>query len=116
MNNSSPNHLFLVGVDIDRGTNTEMPQPLTGAHVPVFAAAPTHERAAEMAVAVLRSQGFDVVELHSPIQQLDAAHWSSYVQENWPAFETNLLTQQQVVDTVAAGGLFFGPFAGYERH
>lgn len=110
----STNGLFLVGVKVGRGTNTEMPPPLIGAVVPVFAAAANHELAAKAAVSKLISQGFEFLDIQGPIKQLDPLQWSSYVHHTWPEFETHFPPQEEVLVGVPSGAIFFGPFAGYE--
>ena len=110
----SENGLFLVVVKIARGTSTTMPEPLVGALVPVFAAAPNHEAAAKAAVSRLVAQGFEFLDIQSPINQLDPEQWSNYVRHTWPEFEAHFPKQQEVLSGVASGAVFFGPFAGYE--
>jgi hypothetical protein len=109
------NSLFLVVVKIARGANTAMPEPLVGAVVPAFSAAPNHELAAKAAVSKLLSQGFEFLDIQGPIKQLDPQQWSSYVRHTWPEFEAQFPTQQEVLSKVASAEVFFGPFAGYER-
>ncbi len=109
------NGLFLVVVRVGRGANSDMPAALTGALVPVFVAAETHELAAKSAASNLVSQGFEFLEIRGPIQQLDPHRWSDYVRQTWPEFEVHFPAQAEVLAGVAEGAIFFGPFAGYER-
>jgi len=110
----SKNGLFMMGVKVGRGTNTEMPEPLVGAVVFVFSAAPNHELAAKAAVSNLLAQGFEFLDIQGPITQIDPQQWSSYVRHTWPEFEAHFPKQQEVLSDVESGAVFFGPFAGYE--
>ena len=108
------NGLFVVTVNVARGTNTEMPAHLVGAYVPVYAAAADHELAAKAAVTRLVSQGFELIDLHGPIQQIDPRRWSDYVQGTWPEIVSHFPSQQDVLAGLASGTVFTGPFISYE--
>lgn len=107
------NGLFLVAVEIGRGTNNEMPAALTGAIVPAFAAGPDHEAAAKMAVNRLTAQGFEFRDIQGPIQKLDPTAWGEYVANAWPEFQAHLPSQESVLSGLREGRIFFGPLAGY---
>jgi hypothetical protein len=109
------NGLFMVLIKVERGTNSEMPEPLIGAVVPAFVAAENHELAIKAAVSKLRSQGFVFTAIQGQVSQLDPALWTDYVRHTWSEFEQHFPTQQELLGTMQVGGVFFGPFAGYER-
>jgi len=109
----SKNSLFFVVIKIARGTNLEIPENFSGALVPAFAAAPTHELALKAAVVKLQAQGFEFLDVQGSVLQLDPQQWSSYVRGTWPEFEQYLPGQREVIAGVSAGSVFFGPFASY---
>ena len=88
---SSNAKLFRLTLHVLRGRNTEMPQNLVGAHVPVFVAAADHEAAAFAAVSKLTSQGFKFVDISDgKIHELDPQKWDVFVKEAWADFEQYL--------------------------
>ena len=111
----SPSHfgLFLVHVQVGRGTSTDMPPHLAGAFVPVFATAIDHESAARAAVVALGRQGFAFQDIVAPIHQLDPIRWADYVESAWHDVP-GLPSQEQVIQMLGTESVFFGPFAGYE--
>ncbi len=107
--------LFRIMVHIGRGTNTDMPQNLVGAYVPLFVAAPDHEAAAMKAVSSLTKQGFEFIDIaDGQIHELDPSKWDAFVEEVWPEFISHFPKQTKVLAEVNDGFLFTGPFASYE--
>lgn len=107
--------LFRLTLHVLRGSNTDMPQSLVGAHVPVFVSAADHEAAALAAVSKPTSQGFEFVDISDGrIHELDPCKWDSFVNEAWADFAQYFPKQSQVVGELDGGFLFVGPFASYE--
>ena len=105
--------LFLLQVQVGRGTSTDMPAHLAGAFVPVFATAADHESAARAAVVALSRQGFVFQDIAGPIHQLDPLRWGDYVRSTWPDV-ASFPSQDEVMQMLGTESVFFGPFAGYE--
>ena len=111
----SDNKLFLINLQVGRGSNSEMPQNLAGAYVPVFVAAADSEAAALAAVKHLADQGFEFKDVaDKKIHQLDPQSWRSYIKESWTEFESHFPSQEVVLAGLPYGQIFTGPFAGYE--
>jgi hypothetical protein len=111
------NELWLLNLHIGRGTNSEMPANLAGAYVAAFVAAPDYEAAAREVVSHLARRGYEFFDISDrKIRQLDPQRWTSYVDESWPEFVSHFPTQNEVISGLADGKIFFGPFAGYEKH
>lgn len=107
--------LFQVNVHIERGTNTEMPPKLAGAHVPVFVGGEDHESGVMKAVASLTARGFkflDIADRH--IHELDPQKWDAFIREVWPDYVGHFPTQSEVISRLQTEFLCTGPFAGYE--
>lgn len=112
---AASNKLFRLTLKVGRGKNTDMPINLVGAFVPVFVAATDHEAAAMRAVAEIRQQGFEFLDIADhKIDELNPDKWASFVKEAWPEFEAHFPTQQTVISQINHDFLFFGPFVGYE--
>lgn len=111
----TPNGLFMALLKIERGTNTDIPEPLIGAVVPAFSVARNHELAIKAAVSKLRSQGFVFSGIQGQVSQLEPSRWADFVRQSWSEFEIHLPTQQDLLAIMHTGGVFFGPFAGFER-
>jgi hypothetical protein len=111
------NKLWLLNLHIGRGTSTEMPSNLAGAYVAAFVAAPDHETAAREVVSHLAKRGYEFLDIADrKIHQLDPEKWSSYVAKSWPEFVARFPNQGEVISGLPDGKIFFGPFAGYEKH
>jgi hypothetical protein len=109
------NRLFRLTVHIGRGSNTEMPANLVGAHVPIFVGAPDHEAAAMKAVSSLTSRGFEFIDISDrQIHELDPTKWDAFVNEAWPEFASYFPAQGKVLSDLKSEFLFTGPFASYE--
>lgn len=109
------NQFFMINVQIGRGKNTEMPNNLAGAYVPIFVAAPDSETAALEAVKQLNLYGYDFIEISDKkIHQLDPTGWDAYIKTAWYEFEEHFPSQEDVIAGLPYGQIFFGPFAGYE--
>lgn len=109
------NSLFLIPAKIARGANTDMPENFFGALVPVFVAALNYEVAARLAVTKLVEQGYEFLDIEGEITQLPADKWTSFVDTSFPEFADHFPTQEAVVEGMAIGIIFFGPFLSYEK-
>lgn len=109
------NLLFMFSMHIGRGSNADMPANLAGAYVCVYLGAANYEAALREAVAQITKRGYTFIDLaDGKAHQLDPLKWSSYVKEAWPEFEAHFPTQDEVIESLPSGRVFFGPFAGYE--
>ncbi|NUO76854.1 MAG: hypothetical protein HOQ32_12670 [Lysobacter sp.] len=110
------NLLFLMNLQVGRGSNREMPSHLVGAFVPVYVAASDHEAALVQAVAQVQALGYEFLDLHDGVvHQLDPMQWQRYVSQAWPEFPNHFPSQAEVLAGLAAPEwVFFGPFAAYE--
>lgn len=113
---ASANRLFRITLHVGRGTNTDMPEPMVGAFVPVFVAALDHESAAHKAVRNLTMRGFTFIDIADrQIHEMDASKWDEFVREAWPDFSSHFPSQAEVLSELASELLFTGPFAGYNQ-
>ena len=104
-----------MSLHIARGTNTEMPQNLIGAYVPVFVVAQNHEEAAIRAVEKIREQGFEFLDIaHKKIDEINPNQWNIFINESWPEYKNHFPEQQEILSKLHESLIFFGPFAGYE--
>jgi hypothetical protein len=107
--------LFLIPVQIGRGSSSSMPPSVLGAYVPVFAAAANQEAAAKAAASKLTAQGYEFLGVKGQIRKLDPHKWSEFVDASFPAYKSKLPNQDTVIAGLAEGIVFFGPFAGYDK-
>lgn len=110
------NKLWQCPIKVKRGSYEEMPEAWYGAAVSYYVGAPTYEEALDKAVSELESQGMEFVELlGGNVIQLDpSGWWDGYVMENYAEYSERFPRQDAVIDIVEEGGLFHGPFAGWE--
>ena len=109
------NKLFRITIHVGRGSNTEMPEAMIGAFVPVFVAAIDHEKAAHSAVAHLAKRGFEFIDIADRnIHEMDATKWDGFVRDAWPEFISHFPSQLEVLSKLPLELLFLGPFAGYD--
>lgn len=114
--NSLQNALFLVSAKIRRGSSCEMPAHLVGALVDCFVAAPDHLSALRAAVEAIRTEGYVFEELvDGKVIQLDPALWPGLLERQYPDLVERLPAQPDAADFLMTGGVFFGPFLGWER-
>jgi hypothetical protein len=109
------NSLFRCSVKVRPGPGCNMPPHLRGAYVDCFVAAPEHLNALRLAVEKLSGQGFVFEDLvDGNVHQLDPIKWDEYVSSSWPEFPDHFPPQADMTRFVRAGGVFFGPFCGWE--
>ena len=93
-----------------------MPEPLIGAYVHCFVAAPDYIAALKLAVEHLKERGYVFEDLPGgKVMQLEPEAWDDYVERTWPEFPSHFPPQEDVSRFLSAGGVFFGPFCGFER-
>jgi len=111
------NALFICTAKISRATNPEMPAHLKGAFVDCYVAAADHRTAVRRAVELLGDQGFVFEELlDGKVHQLDPLQWDKYISDRWADIPRDHFPDQpQLLEIVAAGGIFFGPYISWER-
>lgn len=107
--------LYRLTLQVVAGTNADMPQPLVGAFVPVFVAAPDHETAGPTRLLrLLREQGFEFLDIaDKKIHELDPRKWQSSCKRLGLSLSTISLPKK-MFERINSGFLFTGPFAGYE--
>ena len=106
----------MFSMHVGRGSSTEMPANVAGAYVPIYLGATNYEAALTEAVAQIRKRGYEFIDIaDGKAHQLDPLKWSSDVKDAWPEFESHFPTQDEVIDGLGSGKVFFGPFAGYEQ-
>ena len=92
-----------------------MPANLRGAYVDCFIAAPEHLAGLRLAVEQLRGQGYEFEDLvDGQVHQLEPLKWDWYVSSTWPELPDYFPQQADMLRFVKAGGVFFGPFCGWE--
>lgn len=94
----------------DAGAATK---PEKEALVPIFAGGPDYQSGTRFAVAEMRVLCDEFLDLIAYVQQFDPAGWNRYAAEVWPEFSDELPTQEEVVQGLAAGRVYFGPFIAY---
>lgn len=108
------NRLYLAGVKVLRGTNQDLPPGLSGAVACCFATGADHEDALRAGVSALVQMGFEVSEVVGDVTELRTDRWDEYVAQVWPEAAHALPTQAELGEILESGGVFFGPFAGFE--
>ena len=109
------NSLFRFSAKVRPGPGCDMPPHLRGAYVDCFVAAPDHLGGLRSAVEKLRGQGYVFEDLmDGKVHQLDPLKWDEYVSASWPELPDYFSPQADMLRFVQAGGVFFGPFCGWE--
>lgn len=109
------NNLYLAGIEVLRGSNQDMPAELIGAVATCFAAGPDYQSALRSGVAALRQQGFEFTGIVGKVTQVSTDRWGEYVSKVWPEAAGTLPDEDELQEILRTGGVFFGPFAGFER-
>jgi hypothetical protein len=110
----SPN-FYEVPVKVRRLEGSQMPSHMIGAVVACYVPANDHLAAAKVAVQRLLVEKLQFEDMAGQIKQLDPQQWDAYVNSVWPEFATQLPTQAELRQKLAAGQVFFGPFCAYEK-
>ena len=105
-----------VPLNIGRGSNTEMPPELLGAYVDVFVASVDYQSAAHIAVKAITQRGYEFINVFGQILQIEPEKWDSYVVQRWPLLVDEFPSQEQMLNGLSSGFIFFGLFAGYDSH
>ena len=109
------NSLFRFSAKVRPGPDCDMPSNLRGAYVDCFVASSEHLGALRLAVEKLRGQGYEFEDLlDGKVHQLDPFKWDEYVSSAWPELPDYFPPQADMQRFVRAGGVFFGPFCGWE--
>ena len=115
MSEVAANCLFRFTAKVRPGPGCDMPPHLRGAYVDCFVAHPEHLGALRLAVDELSSQGYVFEDLiDGKVHQLDPLKWDEYVSASWPELPNYFPPQADMQRFVKAGGVFFGPFCGWE--
>ncbi|HEV3436835.1 MAG TPA: hypothetical protein VG122_05725 [Gemmata sp.] len=115
MSEASANSLFRCTVKVRPGPGCDMPAHLRGAMVDCYVSASEYLGALRLAVEKLKSQGFGFEDLvDGKVHQLDPLKWEEFVLSTWPEFPDYFPPQADILRFVEAGGVFFGPFCGWE--
>ncbi len=86
-----------------------------GAIVVCYMAAPDYQEGLRQAVAKLKSKGFLFEDLmDGKVQQLDPSQWDQHIASTWPELVGHFPPQTDLARFIENGGVFFGPFCGYE--
>ena len=112
---STVNGLFRCPLKVRPGPGYEGPANWRGAYVECFVAAPDHLTALKLAASKLAERGWLFEDLFDgTVQQLDPNKWNEHVTVSWPELLEHLPAQAEILRLVNAGGVFFGPFCGWE--
>jgi len=108
------NNLYLAGIKVLRGTNQDMPPELKGAIATCFATGPDYQSAVRSGVTALRQMGFQFEDIAGDVKEMPVDQWDAYVAAVWPDAAASLPRQSDLPQILETGGVFFGPFAGFE--
>jgi hypothetical protein len=109
------NKLFEFTVEVLRGEGCDMPDGMTGAFIPTYAAATDPLEAVRLGVKTLQGMHYQFKDLKGTVREIPAASWEDYIEHVWPEFVTRLPSASELPVLVERGAVFFGPFAGFER-
>jgi len=111
------NKLWECPLQIERGSNTKMPDSWLGAFVTYYVGARNYKEALQKAVSAVSSEGYifkDIVD--GQVFQVDSDRWwEGYVMKAHPEFSNYFPSQSRVKEIVRGGLLFHGPFIGWDR-
>jgi hypothetical protein len=107
--------LFFVNAHVARGSNSDMPENLAGAYVPVYVCASDPESAMREAFGQVTKRGYEFLQVvDGKIHQMDPHEWDLHVSTAWPEFPLHFPKQCEVLAELSPGWVFFGPFCSYE--
>lgn len=115
MDSSMEIGLYVAVLKVRLGDAGAAIRPEKEALVPAFACGPDYQAAIRFAVAELRALGDEFLDLLGDVQQLEPVGWERYVAEVWPEFRHELPTQDEVVQGLVAGRVYFGPYIAYTK-
>ena len=111
------NKLWECPLQIERGSNTKMPDSWLGAFVTYYVGAKDYKEALQKAVSDVRSEGYifkDIID--GQVFQIDPEQWwEEYVMKVYPELSDYFPSQRRVKEIVREGLLFHGPFMGWDR-
>jgi Helicase conserved C-terminal domain len=108
-------NLYIASIKVLRGTNKDMPPELAGAIATCFSTGPDYQSAVRSAVTALRQMGFEFTDIVGPVREIPLEQWDRYIASTWPEASATLPRQSDLPQILERGGVFFGPFAGFER-
>ena len=94
---------------------SQLPEDMIGAIALCFASAPNHLSAVSKAVESLKERQYEIIDLAGNINEIDYKRWDEYVVSVWPEFSAHLPSREVVLNCVLEGGVFYGPFCGWEK-
>ena len=106
------NNLYYCRIKVSRRPDSEIPEAYAGAYVPAFATAPDHQRALGLIIPGLLAMGWQFEELmQNRIDEMEPEHWEGFIEATWPELKAQLPDQAAIVELLANGGVFYGPFS-----
>jgi hypothetical protein len=110
---SMANQLYEFTLKVARGEGCDLAQPLTGAYVPAYSAAPDYQTAIRKAVTAIADMHYIFEDIEGAAREIPIGTWQRYVHAVWPDFASRLPSEEELPSLVERGAVFFGPFAGY---
>ena len=109
------NRLYRCPVRVRPGPNCEGPRNWIGACVDCYVGASDHLTAVKLAAKKLAEEGWLFEDLpEGKVHQLDPLKWQESVSSMRPEIYDRYPSQADVLKLVESGGVFFGPFCGWE--
>lgn len=102
--------LFEIRMKVKPGPDA--PDGVTQALTCCFASAEDYGQAVGNALGYARDSGVEVLDVLSPVRELEAERWGEYVSVTWPEYAANLPTQAEIGALAESQSLFFSPFVG----
>jgi hypothetical protein len=110
------NSLFQCTIKVRHGAHSTMPKNWLGAYVDCYIASRDHLDAIRLASEKLGELGcvFEDV-LDRKVLQMDPLKWDEHVMSIPLELRAHFPSQAMILRLVEDGGIFFGPFCGWER-
>ncbi|MBS0296237.1 MAG: hypothetical protein JSR45_07995 [Proteobacteria bacterium] len=100
--------LFEIRMKVAPGPDA--PPGVTETFACCFASAADYGQAVGNALGYARDSGVEVLDVLSPVRELEPERWGEYVAVTWPEYAANLPTQAEIGALVESQSLFFSPF------
>lgn len=107
------NQLYEFTMKVSRGEGCDLPIEMRGAYVPCYASAADYQAAVKKGVMAVTGMHYVFEDIQGEVREIPFDVWSEYVGKTWPEFLDHLPSQEEVLDVVKKGEVFFGPFAGF---
>ena len=112
---NTANCLFRATVKVRPDPENKPNTKLIGAYVDCFIAAADHLTGLRFAVEELSRKGWLFDDLRDGnVHQLDPQNWDEFIKSASPELPNYFPRQDDILRFVQAGGVFFGPFCGWE--